>query len=262
MTASKIKLIITLVAIGLFLIAVDFFIPTDIKYMDSYTNTKDVIGEYQYYNINAFYGASGTTYKRYDASGDIAEANVSLSAIESLPYPTEGWFVDRVIIDSFRIDVFNDILGLIILVFVSFSMLKYGKKMFSLSLITSSTSIIIKAVLIVLPFIFNSLPLCNLALGVGIAYLISKIFTIFFLFKGFANLIQDSCCREERWWLNTLWYVSSVVMAILLLLKWLDLNMLYAVFTVILIGIFAATAYLLKRTSDFLVRNCNMTSEI
>ena len=109
----------------LFLLVINITIPTGIKYKDSYANTNAVIGEYQYYNINAFYGAGDTTYKRYDASGNIAEANVPLVSMMNSPYSTEGWFVDRVIIDSFRIDVFSDIIGLILLIFVCFSINRF-----------------------------------------------------------------------------------------------------------------------------------------
>ena len=144
MTLSRIKLVITLTVIGLFLLVINITIPTGIKYMDSYANTNAVIGEYQYYNINAFYGAGDTTYKRYDASGNIAEANVPLVSMMNSPYSTEGWFVDRVIIDSFRIDVFSDIIGLILLIFVCASMKKYEGKMFSLAMVTSATALIIK----------------------------------------------------------------------------------------------------------------------
>lgn len=248
MNISTIRRCMLLSLIGVLLLAIDMYIPTSIIYPHSYQNDSSIIGEYQYYNIKAFFGAT-CTYKELDASGNVIK--------DSIPqgYQTDAQFVDQVFFDNFRIDLFNDLVGLILIILACISLVRYSKA-FSLSMFFAAMSMVISFALSILPFIFNGIALCNMALGVGISLLIAKIITTFFLFKGFIFMIPDASCREERLWINTGWFVSFVLMILTLFLRWLDLMPMMYIFTAVLAADVFFLGYFLKRVDIFVLKFC------
>ena len=245
MSAKKIRACILMSVVGFLLIAVDVPVSTGISYPSKYENNKDIIGEYQYYAIKTFYGAT-CTMKKLDPEKDASVAD---------GYYTDAEFVDDVFYDGIKIDVFNDIIGFLLLAGVCFKLSKY-KKLFKPALVFSITSIVLKLLIDLFPFVLNGMPLCNIALGFGIAYTASAIIATFFMTKGYLALIQDSCCRDERLWLNTSWFVSMVLIIMLLLLRWLDLYGFVWFFTVVVALDIVIYGLILKRADEFAARNC------
>lgn len=242
MTTSKIRLYMFLAVLGFLFLAIDIYFTTGIKYPQKYQNNKNIIGEYQYYNIKTFYGATCTLKKL-----DKAESSDS--------YYTDAEFVDDVFFNGFRIDILDDVIGLIFIMVCSLALSKY-KFLFKPAFVFSIISIILKLILTAFPFIFNGMLLCNLALGTGIAYTASIIITTLFTTKGFLSLIKDTCCRDERLWLNSSWFVSMVLMILILLLSWLDLYGMAHFFMIVLALDFIVYGLVLKRTDEFAARNC------
>ena len=64
---SRLKLALLLLSLGFVFIVLDIPFSTNFNYPKEYENTKQVIGEYQYYNIASNYGAT-CTYKMVDSS--------------------------------------------------------------------------------------------------------------------------------------------------------------------------------------------------
>lgn len=256
MTTSKIRLIMFTFILGLVFLALDIYCSTGIDYLEEYKNDSSIIGEFQYYSIKTFYGATCTFTKlgHVDDAATSTDTQGSDTSMAGSIY--EGAeFVDDVFFDGFRIDLFNDVLGLILIALSCLILSKY-KPIFRLAALLAIISIIIKGVLTALPFFLNGMPLCNIALGVGTSYVIATVITSFFGIRGFINLIQDYCCRDERIWINTVWFVSAVLIILIYLLTWLDLYGMAHFFTGVLIIDYIICGLILKRVDEFAAKNC------
>lgn len=256
MSVSKIRLVIFMFILGLVFLSLDIYINTGLDYPEDYRNDTNIIGEFQYYNIRTFYGASCTFTKlgHVDATADSTDTQGSNTSMSNSLY--EGAeFVDDVFFDGFRIDIFNDVLGLLLIALSCLILSKY-KPIFRLAVLLAIISIIIKSALTVLPFFLNGMPLCNMALGVGTSYVIATVITSFFGVRGFINLIQDYCCRDERVWINTVWFVSAILIILIYLLSWLNLYGMAHFFTGVLIIDYILCGLILKRVDEFAAKNC------
>lgn len=254
MTVSKIRFYIFLVVAGFLLLAVDIYSSTGIDYPQKYKNNKNIIGEYQYYNIQLFYTAT-YTLKPLEITSAPSEPVDTTQNSESSYSSAE--VIDDVFFDGFKIDIFNDVVGFLLIAISCFGLLKY-EKLFKPGLVFAITSIVVKLILTALPFALNGMALCNIALGVGIAYLAATILTTYFTSKGFINLIKDSCCRQERLWVNTSWFVSMVLMVLIMFVSWLDLYSMAHFFTGVLVLDIIVYGTVLKRVDEFAARNCNI----
>lgn len=256
MTVTKIRYIIFLFFVGFLFLALNMYAKTGLNYPKDYKNDKNVIGEYQYYNIKTFFGAT-CTMKKSDgaATSHVPEISTDTdSTASNLPY-FNAEFVDDVFFDGIRIDIFNDVLGFLLIATCCFMLLKqqlYFKPAFVFSMI----GIILKLTLSSLPFVCNGMLLCNLSMGIGISYIATVIIVIRFATKGFIALLHDTCCRDERIWLNTTWFVSFILFILISLLKWLNLYTLAYFFNVILVFDIIIFYILLKRVDEFISRNC------
>lgn len=250
MTTKKINQIIILFMIGFSLIVLNFYVNTSLQYPKEYKNDSNIIGEFQYYSIHTFFGAT-CTYKTADEMYDdsVVTPNANSSAMIA-----NAEFVDEVFFDGIRVDIFNDIIGLLLILFACLSLRKY-RKLFAFSSICVFICLILKIALSALPFGFNGMTLCNLALGVGISYTLALIVSTYFAVKGFISLIQDSCCRDERLWLNTGWFVYMVLAILVLLLRWLDLQSMSVFFMVVQFIDVMVMGMLLIRVKEFVARN-------
>ena len=225
MTTSKIRLIMFTFVLGLVFLALDIYCNTGIDYPEEYKNDSGIVGEFQYYSIKTFYGATCTFTKlgHVDVDDEATSTDTQGNNTDVTGSIYEGAeFVDDVFFDGFRIDIFNDVLGLLLIALSCLILSKY-KPIFRLAVLLAIISIIIKGVLTVLPFFLNGMPLCNMALGVGTSYVIAAVITSFFGVRGFISLIQDYCCRDERVWINTVWFVSAILIILIYLLSWLNL---------------------------------------
>ncbi|MBR3645599.1 MAG: hypothetical protein IKN54_04210 [Lachnospiraceae bacterium] len=249
MTISAIRKCMLLSVLGVLLLATNIYVPSRINYPHSYKNESNVIGEYQYYNIKAFFGGT-CTYKELDASGRVIRENIPAQGID-----TTAKFVDQVFFGQIRIDLFSDYLGLALILISCLWLSRYCKA-FGFTAFFASLSSVLKCALGLLPFFFNGIILCNMALGVGISFLIASIITTFFLFKGYIVMIPDASCRDERLWLNTGWFISFVLMILVLFLRWLDLSALMTIFNGFLIIDVLFLGYFLKRVDIFVLKYC------
>lgn len=256
MTVTKIKLLIFLFFAGFLLLAVNLYVKTGLNYPSEYENDKNIIGEYQYYNIKTFFGATCTMKKldRVDSSDSAITSDSANTKALNISY-SDAEFVDEVFFDGIRIDIFNDILGFILIAVCCFVLSKY-RLLFRPAFIFTVIGILLKIILAVLPWFCNGMLLCNLAIGFGISYLAAIIISTFFASKGFIGLIQDSCCRDERLWLNTSWFVSMVLFILIFILKWLDLYSMAYFFNVVLVLDVLLFYLLLRRADEFIARNC------
>lgn len=256
MTVTRIKYLTIIYFIGFLLLAVNIYTKIGVDYPTDYKNDKSIIGEYQYYNIKTFYGATCTMKKldKVDTSDVEASAAGTDSQATNVSY-ANAEFVDDVFFDGIRIDIFNDVLGLILIGLCCFSLSKYHR-FFKSAMIFAIAGIILKIILSALPLVLNGMLLCNIALGVGISYGAAVIITTFFAYKGFISLIKDTCCRDERIWLNNSWFISMVLFILIAILKWLDLYSLAHFFDVVLALDVLIFYILLKRVDEFIARNC------
>lgn len=261
MTIKRTRQAILLFILGFVFLTLDYYINTGFDYPQAYANDKDIVGEYQYYAIKTFYGAT-CTYKLegFVDTSDATDTTESSYTENSSDSPTAedisgATFVDDVFFDNFRIDVFNDVAGLLLIAIACLMLSKY-QSMFRLTFMLSFITIAIKAALTLLPFILNGMVLCNLALGVGISYMIATIITTFFGIRGFLALAHDTCCRDERIWINTCWFSSMVITILVLLFTWLDLIELRNFFTGINLLLILGIGLILKRVDEFITRNC------
>lgn len=248
MTISKIKCIMFMVVLGFLFLATDIYFITEMNYPKPYQNDKDIIGEYQYYNIKTFYGAT-CTLKKLDQT-------VPSDSETSTGYYTDAEFVDDVFFQGVRIDIFSDMVGFVLIAIACLLLAKY-KFLFRPAFLFAIISIVLKLALTAFPFFFNGMFLCNISLGTGIAYMASTILTTFFTTKGFLSLIRDTCCRDERLWLNTSWFISVVLMILVLLLTWLDLSDMAFFFMIVLVLDIIVYGLVLRRVDEFAARNCN-----
>ena len=251
MTKKKMTGIILLFIVGFIFLVLDTPTKIGINYPHQYKNSPNIIGEYQYYAINSIYGAK-CTYKSID------ELDTKAADIPSAYVSDGAQFVDEVFFDGVRVDSYNDLVGYLF-VFIACFVLKKYKKFFSLSCIFNIASALLRIVVFILPFSFNGIVLCNLAIAFRLSYAIATIITIFFATKGFIGLSQDECCRDERLWMNACWFTYTVMSLLVVFLKWLDLFSVSYFFIYGQVAVVIVYAMLLFRVEEFAVRNCQVT---
>lgn len=257
MKFSRAKKSVILFLIGFLFIVIDIDINTGISYPQDYDNSENIIGEFQYYNIKSTYGAT-CTYKLIDDE-KINQSSNDSAASESAPSSQGAVVIDKVYFDNIHIDLFNDIIGFILIIFASL-LLHKGMRIFNFAIITSIISLILNIVLFVFPFILNGILLCNFVFAIGFAYLFSTIIVTFFFTKGLLKLAPGIACRDERGWINTVWFICAVGMTLTTFVYWLgsDYHALITignVFTFVIVCLIATYYLLVKRIFDYIDKN-------
>ncbi|MFQ9514334.1 MAG: hypothetical protein ACLRZ9_00755 [Eubacterium sp.] len=231
MKKSKAKKYIIMLAIGFIFLALDVPIYTNLSYPNEYSNSNQIIGEFQYYTLASTYGAR-CTYKMID-SGNVdekyesvtqtdANAKVSSSSGQTIKV------IDKVFFKNIRIDIFNDFAAFILIGFACFKLGIVNQK-FRFASLCALCGFILNGILALLPFLFNGMLLCNITLVVGIAYLACSLLTIFLFVNGLLGMCRDVCCRDERKWCKTCWFLSFTLQILVTFVLWLgsDFKMLH-----------------------------------
>ena len=221
MSNLKFKIFFIFLAIGFIFIALDLDVKTNIEYPHPYDNSDSVIGEFQYYNIASNYGAK-CTYKLIDTSSSTEDTNKQITnqTTTKTSGQTQTKVIDKVFFDNIHIDIFNDIIGFL-LIFVACLGFRKVNKVFSFDSICAFCGLFLHIILTLLPFVFNGLFLCNISMVLGIAYLGSIIVTTFLFAKGLFLMCPDVCCRDERKWGKIAWFLSMVLQILLTFVFWI-----------------------------------------
>lgn len=252
MKEIKVKKYLIMLAIGFILIALDFHVYTGISYPNQYANSKNVIGEVQYYTLASTYGAR-CTYKMVDAGSSEDETSATESTAVASQYVK---VIDKVFFKNIRIDIFNDFVGFLL---IGFACLKLGKARhkFRLAAMCAAFGFILNGILALLPFIFNGLLLCNVTLAIGFTYLACNLITIFIFVNALMSMCGDVCCRDERKWGKTCWFITFVLQILTTFIFWLgaDLKMLYNLgwfFEIVLVFVIIIFWAIMRRTEDYI----------
>ena len=222
MEKLKFKLYFIFLAIGFVLLALDVDVRTNMAYPHPYSNSEDVIGEFQFYNISSNYGAK-CTYKFIDTSASKNDANETSIQSETAKVSTDATqtkVIDKVFFDNIHIDIFNDLIGFV-LIFIACIGLRKCNTVFSFASLCAFCGLFLHIILKSLPFIFNGLFLCNISMVLGIAYLGSIILTTFLFTRGLFSMCSDVCCRDERKWGKIAWFISMVLQILVTFLFWI-----------------------------------------
>lgn len=207
---SKLKIYVFMLLIGFICLALDINVDSGISYPE-YKNSSDVTGEYQYNNIASNYNAH-CTYKMIETAskGDDGEM-----------YYTSSSVIDEVFLDTVEIDIFNDFIGYL-LIFIACLGFRKSSSRFLGGAIFSALGIILHIGLNCLPFIVNGLPLCNIALAVGLAYLACFIICGFLVGSGLCRMCPGVVCRDERKWGQLMSFVVIVAHMLITFIYWVS----------------------------------------
>ncbi len=221
MSNLKFRLFFIFLAVGFIFITLDADIKTNMKYPHPYDNSDSVIGEFQYYNIASNYGAK-CTYKFIDTSDSTEDMNnnTTNSTTKKSAGMTQTKVIDKVFFDNIHIDIFNDIIGFLLILAACFGFKKVNK-VFSFAFFSAFCGLLLHIILTSLPFFLNGLFLCNISMILGIAYLGSIILTTFLFSKGLFSMCPDVCCRDERKWGKFAWFISMVLQILLIFVFWI-----------------------------------------
>lgn len=257
MKLSRGKLSIILFLVGFLFIVLDVNIDTGMSYPNNYNNSDNVIGEFQYYNIKSTYGAS-CTYKMIEDKHDSSLSDDNSDAVST----NEAKVIDKVFFDNIHIDIFNDIVGFILIAIAAFLLKNKGNRQFNYAILLSIISLILSIIIYILPFFVNGILLCNLVFAIGFAYLFAGVITTFFYTNGFLKLAPGIACRDERGWIKATWYVIVVGFVLATFVYWLgsDYHALIVtgnVFTFVIICLIVVYYLLAKRVLDYINENYN-----
>lgn len=219
MTKSKFKIAFIFLIMGFIFLALDVDVKTPFTYPHAYNNTKDVIGEFQYYNIASNYGAK-CTYKFIDNSSDSDKSPLVQSETTTSSASTSAKVIDKVFYDNIHVDIFSDLIGFI-LIFIACVLLKKVNKKFIFCSLCAFCGIILRIILKSLPFVLNGLLLCNTAMFLGIAYIASIVATTYLFTRGLFSMCSDICCRDERKWGKITWFAATALQILLVFIFWI-----------------------------------------
>lgn len=259
MNKINVKKYLIMIAIGFILLALDIHLYTPLSYSKEYNNSNLVIGEFQYYTIASTYGAD-CTYKMIEPnkaadsrqSADTIEEETAKTTLLSQPIKV----IDKIFFKNIRIDIASDIIGFLLIIIACFKLIPAGRK-FGFAIMTAICSVILKITIFLLPFIFNGLTLCNITLIMGLFYLAATLLTVSFFTHGLLGMCKDVCCRDERKWCKTCWFITFILQIMITFIFWLgsDLKMLHNLgyfFEAVLIFIILVFWKLLFRTIDYI----------
>ena len=221
---SRLKLALLLLSLGFVFIVLDIPFSTNFNYPKEYENTKQVIGEYQYYNIASNYGAT-CTYKMVDSSNKSkSDSNAPINTAnkaEKQPSSTKTIkVIDKVYFKNIQIDIFNDFVGFLFILIGCILIVKCSKK-FRLAILSAISGIIVHTIMFSLPFITNGIQLINASFFIGMIYLAINIVTIYLVTSALLQMIPGPWCRDERKWCKILWFASFASQCVATFAFWL-----------------------------------------
>lgn len=265
MSKSNFKLYFILLAIGFIFICLDVDVRTNFSYPKKYANTNAVTGEFQYYNISSLYGAT-CNYKLIDttSSNNSEQTNIAEQATNAQT-ATETKVIDKVFFDNIHIDIFNDFIGLI-LILIACMKLGIVNRRFRFGALSAFCGIILHMLISLLPFMVNGLLLCNISMIMGISYLACNLLTSFLFTNGLFKMCPQVCCRDERKWGKMTWFVSFTLQILITFIFWLgsDFRALYTlgiIFETILIIDIIGFWMIMRRTLPYLEKTYHHSLE-
>ena len=221
MKITKLKVALILIAIGMVFLVLDVSVPTNLSYSHKYQNTKNIIGEFQYYTIKSNYNAT-CTYKMIMSGGTSDKAPLVESKAANVQ---QTKVIDKVFFKGANkrgiyADVFSDIIGFLLIMIGCFFLHKCSKR-FAMGIMMSASGIILKGIIFALPFITNGINLIYSAFFIGLIYLLCNLFTVFLVVSGLLAMIPGVWCRDERKWCKLLWYASFATQILMTFTFWL-----------------------------------------
>ena len=226
MKFSKFNLYFCLLIVGFLCIVLDFNVTTSLTYPKQYENTKQVIGEFQYYNIASNYNAY-CDYKLLNSSGNVDIISPYENSSQA-HYSTTAKVINNIYYKNLQIDLFNDFIGFLLIFIASMGFSGCGRR-FRFGAFTALCSFVIHGIIVFLPFFANGLLLCYLAFFIGAAYLASSLITMFFVTYGLFRMCPGVSCRDERKWCKILWYIIFSLQILTTFIFWVgaDFDKLY-----------------------------------
>lgn len=223
---SRLKVALLLLSLGFIFIVLDIPFATNLSYPHEYENTDKVIGEYQYYNIASNYGAS-CTYKMLEDSKSKSKTYVpaqtkvsNADKTNKTAAPKATKVIDKVYFKNIQIDIFNDLIGYILIVIGCIMIIRCAKQ-FKLAILTAISGIIVHGIMFSLPFIMNGIHLTNASFFIGMIYLAINIVTIYLVTAALLKMIPGPWCRDERKWCKILWFTSLASQCLATFTFWL-----------------------------------------
>ncbi len=272
MNNKKISKLLIILLIGFIFIALDIHVYTGVSYPKAYENTNKVTGEYQYYNIYTNYGAT-CTYKNInqdtsssddskvsnptpDSAGNNDSFNTNMQNALS---GKSAKVIDKIFFKSVRIDIFSDIIGFLLILYVALTLRKASRS-FVFCAFFATTGIVLKALIFAMPFIVHNYMLSHIALLTGLAFLFSNVFSVMFAVYGLQGMCQGVAVRDERRWTKYVWYLLFTSHMLLTFVNWLgsDYSMLQSVskvITVFMIIMFIVLIKLFFRAIDYIQKS-------
>ena len=221
MNITKLKIALILIALGFVFLVLDVSVPTGLSYNNKYQNTNKVIGEFQYYTIKSNYNAR-CTYKMVWSGSKSDKAPLVENKQSNAQ---QAKVIDKVFFKgadakTIYADIFSDILGFIMILIGCLFLYKCSKR-FAFGIMMCVSGIIIKGIILALPFITNGINLVYAAFFMGIFYLLCNLITIFLVVSGLLAMIPGVWCRDERKWCKLLWYAAFATQALFTFIFWL-----------------------------------------
>lgn len=256
MNFSKFKIYIIMLAVGFLCVVLDFDVDTPFHYPTEYANSKQIIGEFQYYNIASNYNAY-CDYKWINASGN----DDTIENIEAITedHSTTAKVINNIYYKNLQIDIFSDFLGFLFMIIACLGLRKCSRG-FSFGAFASICAFIIHGLIVALPFFMNGLALCYFVFFTHLAYLACSIVVLYLIAKGLFMMCPDISCRDERKWCKILLFIISTAHILVNFMLWIgaDFNMLYnlGIAFQYINGIFVLSFWrILYRTKDHLEKS-------
>ncbi len=211
-------LIITI--IGFFVLLLGRGIATNFQIYPSYEPSAEVGPEFQYYNLNTFYGA----------------------AVE--------WDTENIVYTGYRIPLFS-VVGYILIV-IGFGKLSLRSKVFSIGKVMTMAALFFVICLNILPFFMNGYKLCWIAMLLGIACLGFELSAGYFLLFGVCSILGGVAFKTDKVAMAITWCVSALVRVVVFLTTWVQLGTLTFVYNVILFWLWVLFFYFIWRVNEFI----------
>jgi len=207
--------------IGILLLLIDLSIPIGYIY-PNYEMSNEINWEFQHYTLNLHYG---TVLEKF------------------FNYATNETIVSAIHFSKFRIDIFNDFIGYILL-FFSMKALSKKSKIFLMGSIMAVIAFAINVVILILPFFLQSEILCYAVFFIGIAGFAATMLIGYALICGVADVLSGVQFKGERRAIYIAWFLSFVCHCIVSLTTWLGLGKMTIMYNIFLL--FSTLFYLFK----------------
>ena len=213
-------LIITIV--GFFVVLMEWGIESGIQVYPTYIQDFSIGSEFQYYTLNTFYGVDATLVNE--------EVMISFA--------------------GFRIPIFSDILGFIIIL-IGCKGLKNRSRVFSITGFMALLSAGMTAVIALLPFVLNGSRLCYVAMALGIAALGLELSVGYFFVCAVCDIISGISFASDRMAIGISWFVTVILRIIVFVTTWVQLPRLTTVYNMFLFWTTVFMIYSIWKIRDY-----------